>query len=84
VKVGPPRVAESPVHLECQEISTQEIGGNRLILGEVVHGSVDDRFVDRETNRILTEQLRPVGRMHGRAGYTRTRDLFEIARPKQP
>ncbi|MFL3658375.1 MAG: flavin reductase family protein [Opitutales bacterium] len=84
VKVGPPRVAESPVHLECQEISTQEIGGNRLILGKVVHGSVDDRFVDRETNRILTEQLRPVGRMHGRAGYTRTRDLFEIARPKQP
>jgi flavin reductase (DIM6/NTAB) family NADH-FMN oxidoreductase RutF len=83
VKVGPPRIAESPVHLECQEISTQEIGGNRLILGKVVHGSVDDRFVDAETKRILTNQLHPVGRMYGPAGYTRTRDLFEIPRPKQ-
>lgn len=82
-KVKPPRIAESPVHLECQEISTQEIGGNRLILGKVVHASVDDRFVDSETKRVLTDQLQPIGRMHGRSGYARTSDLFDIDRPKQ-
>lgn len=36
VSVKPPRIAESPVHLECREIATQEIGGNRLIIGEVL------------------------------------------------
>lgn len=79
--VSPPRIAESPVHLECRKYSIQEIGGNRLILGEVVHGAVDDRYLNAATRKIQTEQLHPVGRMHGPAGYTRTRDLFEIERP---
>lgn len=82
VQVKPPRIAESPVHLECREIATQEIGGNRLIVGEVLHGFVEDRFVDPVTKRIVAERMHPIGRMHGLGGYTRTRDLFEIQRPK--
>ncbi len=79
--VVPPRIAECPVHLECRLHSTQEIGRNRLVLGEVVHGAVDDAYFDSETKKIVTEQIHPVGRMHGPAGYTRTRDGFEIERP---
>ncbi len=81
VTVAPPRIAESPVHLECRRLSIQEIGVNRLILGTVVHGGVDDEFYDATSKRILTDKIGPVGRMHGPAGYTRTHDLFEIERP---
>ncbi len=81
VAVAPPRIAESPVHLECRKLSIQEIGANRLILGTVIHGGVDDAFYDVTSKRILTDKIHPVGRMHGPAGYTRTRDLFEIERP---
>lgn len=81
VSVKPPRIAESPVHLECREIATQEIGDNRLIIGEVLRGAVDDEFVDPITKRIQTERMGPVGRMHGLSGYARTSDLFDIVRP---
>jgi flavin reductase (DIM6/NTAB) family NADH-FMN oxidoreductase RutF len=81
ISVVPPRIAESPVHLECRRLSIQEIGANRLILGTVVHGGVDDEFYDADSERILTDKIGPVGRMHGPASYTRTHDLFEIERP---
>jgi hypothetical protein len=47
----------------------------------VVHGGVDDEFYDADSERILTDKIGPVGRMHGPASYTRTHDLFEIERP---
>ncbi len=80
-RVSPPRIAESPVHLECRKYSIQEIGNNRLILGEVLQCSVDDQLYDTTNRRILTDQIHPVGRMHGPAGYTKTRGIFEIGRP---
>ncbi len=82
VAVAPPRIAESPVHLECRKLSIQEIGANRLILGTVVHAGVDDEYFDVAENRILTSKVKPVGRMHGPSCYTRTRDQFDIERPK--
>ncbi len=83
-QVRPPRIAESPVHLECQEYATQEIGGNRLVIGKVIHAAIDDAYFDKDSNRVLTEQLHPVGRMHGPTGYTRTDDQFHIPRPTKP
>jgi len=80
--VSPPRIAESPVHREGRKMSIQEIGVNRLIVGNVVHAGVDDDYFDASAKRILTSKIGPVGRMHGPSGYTRTRDLFEIERPK--
>lgn len=81
-RVSPPRISESPVNLECELISIQELEGNRLILGKVIHASVDDQFYDNSANRVLTEDLKPIGRMHGPAGYNRTTDYFEIKRPQ--
>jgi hypothetical protein len=39
-------------------------------------------LVDREKLRIHGERLLAIGRMHGRGWYTRTRDLFELVRPR--
>ena len=81
--IRPPRVAESRVNMECKlvqivEVSTRPLGGS-LILGEVVRFHVDDAIF--ENFRIDPEKLRAIGRMGGTA-YTRTRDRFEMIRPK--
>lgn len=80
-KVAPPRIAASPVALECVHTQTIEIGGNRLIVGEIIHAYIDDEFYDSETGRARTDTMRIVGRMHGSDGYLRSSDFFEIQRP---
>jgi flavin reductase (DIM6/NTAB) family NADH-FMN oxidoreductase RutF len=82
--VHPPRVAESPVSMECKllqivEISAQPMGGN-IVIGEVVRFHVDDGIIDRSSYRIDAEKLKAVGRMSG-FDYSRTRDRFSLVRP---
>lgn len=85
VAVAPPRVAESPVAMECLthqivEVSDQP-GGGSLVLGTVVRMHVRDDLL--EDGRILTERWHPVARMAG-ATYARVTDTFELARPVLP
>jgi flavin reductase (DIM6/NTAB) family NADH-FMN oxidoreductase RutF len=80
--VKPPRVAESPVQMECRlrqiiEVSDRPTGGS-IVLGEVVRFHVDDALV--ENFRINPEKLAAIGRMGG-AIYVRTRDRFDLKRP---
>jgi flavin reductase (DIM6/NTAB) family NADH-FMN oxidoreductase RutF len=82
--VHAPRVAESPVSMECRllqvvEISARPLGGN-IVIGEVVRFHVDDRVIDAGSYRVDAEKLRAVGRMSG-YDYARTRDRFSIVRP---
>ena len=82
--VKPPRVAESPVNFECRlylaiEFS-EEPGGGNLVIGEIVRFHVADHIVDNF--KIDPDKLRAVGRMGGPTGYTRTRDRFDMIRPK--
>jgi flavin reductase (DIM6/NTAB) family NADH-FMN oxidoreductase RutF len=81
--VKPPRVAESHVNMECKLYLTIEFselpGGGNLVLGEVVRFHVDDRIVDNF--KIDPDKLRAIGRMGGNS-YTRTRDRFDMIRPK--
>jgi len=82
--VKPPRVTESHVSMECRlylsiEFS-EEPGGGNLIIGEVLRFHVDDRIV--ENYKIDPDKLRAIGRMGGPTGYTRTRDRFDMIRPK--
>lgn len=79
--VKPPRIAESPASLECRLIEIKPVGGNRLIIGEVVHAHVRDDCYDAEAAHVLTEQLRVVGRMHGADGYVVARDILKLPRP---
>ena len=82
--VKPPRVAESHVNMECRLYLTiefsEEPGGGNLVIGEVVRFHVDDRLV--ENYKIDPDKLRPIGRMGGPTSYTRTRDRFDMVRPK--
>ncbi len=80
VKVSPPRLAASPVQLECRLYQVVEMGENRIVLGEVVFLHVQDEFVDSDTKRIHAEALGLIGRMHGGGWYARTTDLFEMPR----
>lgn len=81
--VRPPRVAESRVQMECRlrqviAISDKPGGGN-LILGDVVRFHVDAGIVNGY--KVDPDQLRAIGRMGGPT-YVRTRDRFDMARPK--
>jgi flavin reductase (DIM6/NTAB) family NADH-FMN oxidoreductase RutF len=79
-QIAPPRIAESPVNLECREHTTLHIGSNRVIIAEVLHFHIRDEFLDAENLYVQTEQLQVIARMHGRGWYARTSDLFDMPR----
>jgi len=78
----PPRIAESPASLECVEWGTLQIGGNRLIIGLVKRVHVRDELFDSQTQQIRSELFHVIGRMASPNWYCRTRDRFEMVRPK--
>jgi flavin reductase (DIM6/NTAB) family NADH-FMN oxidoreductase RutF len=80
VKVGPPRIAKSPVSYECRRFEMLDIGGGAtLVLGRVLAVHVqDDAVLDREGCYIDVTKLDLVARMHGRGWYARTTALFEM------
>ena len=83
LKIKPPRIAESPVHLECKlmqiiPVGNGAIAGN-LVLGEVVMIHVDDAVLD-EKGRVDPRKLQTVARLGGDF-WCRTSDLFEMKRP---
>lgn len=81
-KIGVPRIAESPVALECTLMQTIDLGNGRvLILGKVVAMYVrDDAVLDRDKCYVDTPALKLIARMHGRGEYARTADLFTMLR----
>ena len=81
-KVKPPRIAESPVALECERFATLEVGLERaLVLGRVVAMHIlDEAVMDHARCYIDTPKLDLIGRMAGAGGYVRTTDRFEVPR----
>jgi len=80
VAVAAPRIAESPVQLECRLAQIVTLGDNNIVLGEVVFLHIRDEFVDTEKRRVHTDSLHLIGRMHGGGWYARTSDLFDMPR----
>lgn len=82
-RVKPPRIAESPVHLECKLRQIISIGDGpisaNLVIGEVVTIHVDDAVLD-ENGRVDPRKLQTIARLGGDF-YCRTSDLFELKRP---
>jgi len=80
--VKPPRVAESPVNMECRLVQVIKIGEgaheNGLVLGEIVMVHVRDDIING--HRIDHQKLRPTGRLAGNM-YCHTTDVFEMVRP---
>jgi flavin reductase (DIM6/NTAB) family NADH-FMN oxidoreductase RutF len=81
--VGVPRIAESPVALECVPMHFLELGAGRVIVAaRVLSVYVDDNAVlDASKCHIDTPVLDLIGRMHGRGEYAYTRELFTMLRP---
>lgn len=81
LKVKVPRIAESPVALECEIFQFVPAGRHTIVLGRVVAQYVrDDCVLDAAKFYIDTPRLGLVGRMHGRGWYARTTDRIEIPR----
>ena len=83
VQVAPPRVAESPLHMECrvERLITLGRSATTLAIGEVVLFHVaDDLWTGYD---IEVEKLRPLGRL-GRALYAPMGPILEIPRPTLP
>ncbi len=79
--IKPPRIAECPVALECEEHQTIEIGANRLVIGIVKHIFAQDGLLDPTNYRLDQKDWTPIGRMASPDWYTHTKELFEIERP---
>ena len=83
VKVKPPRLAESPAHLECKLLQIIPVGNGpisaNLIIGEVVAIHVDDAILD-EKGRVDPRKLQTVARLGGDF-WCHTTNLFEMKRP---
>lgn len=83
LKVKPPRVAETPVSLECKlqqivPLGDGPLAGN-LVIGEVQVMHIDDAVLDAR-GRVDPRKLKLIARLGGDF-YCRTSDLFEIKRP---
>jgi len=76
-----PRIAESPVALECKIFQFVPAGRQVIVLGSVVAIHVrDDCVLDAAKFYLDTPKMELVGRMHGRGWYARTTDRIEIPR----
>lgn len=76
-----PRIAESPVALECRIFQFVPVGHHVIVMGRVVALHVrDDCVLDAEKFYLDTPRMELVGRMHGRGWYARTTDRVEIPR----
>jgi flavin reductase (DIM6/NTAB) family NADH-FMN oxidoreductase RutF len=79
--VHPPRIAESPVSLECVEWGTLQIGENRVVIGLIKRIHLRDELFDAEKKRIRGDKLFLIGRMASPHWYCKTRERFEMIRP---
>jgi flavin reductase (DIM6/NTAB) family NADH-FMN oxidoreductase RutF len=81
-RVKPPRIADSPVALECKLLQIVDLGPSTgLVLGQVLAMHVrDEAVLDTERHHVDTAALKLIGRMHGAGWYARTSDLFEMPR----
>ena len=80
-QVKPPRIAESPVNMECkliEELRFGEGGKRSIVLGEVLRFHIRDEVL-APGGRIDLDAMKPVGRLAG-SGYVRISDRFDMKR----
>ena len=81
-----PRIAASPVALECRLFEIIEPGGSStILLARIIYVHVrETAFEDLSKLHIDPAKMHLIGRMHGGGGYTTTRDIFNIDRKSWP
>jgi len=84
-KVRSPRVAESPISMECKLERILEFGDsqnvNRMVIGEIVRAHLRDDIL--RDGLVDASKLKAIARL-GADFYCRTGDLFEMKRPIYP
>jgi flavin reductase (DIM6/NTAB) family NADH-FMN oxidoreductase RutF len=81
-RVAPPRVAESPVALECRLERDLELGDSTVVIGRVLHAAVTTDVLDgdpREGGLPTIDKLRPLARL-GRDEWSTIGEVLEITR----
>jgi flavin reductase (DIM6/NTAB) family NADH-FMN oxidoreductase RutF len=77
LEVAPPRVARSPVALECKLHTTLTFGTGTVVMGRVVHAAIDeDALVD---GRPAIDRLAPLSRL-GANEWATLGEIREITR----
>ena len=79
--VHAPRVAESPVNMECRLNQVVAVGDgtkHAIVIGEIVLMHIRDDIING--HRINHQRLKPVGRLAGNM-YCTTHDVYELVRP---
>ena len=86
LRVRPPRVAESMVHLECALHQIVPVGDGPLsaniIIGRVLLIHIHDSVIGFD-GHVDAAKLDTIGRL-GASLYARTRERFEMERPRPP
>jgi flavin reductase (DIM6/NTAB) family NADH-FMN oxidoreductase RutF len=77
--VKPPRIAESPVQMECRLEKLVEVAGTAVILGRVLLYHVQDALL--EDGAVAPDKLRPVARLGGDL-YAHLGEIFAKSRPR--
>lgn len=82
--VAPPRVAASPIAIECRLHRIVEVGDSFLVIGEVLCIAVAEEVLDPEAKRVRPsyQKLRPVSRLGGPDEWAGPGELFRLTRPK--
>jgi flavin reductase (DIM6/NTAB) family NADH-FMN oxidoreductase RutF len=75
--IAVPRMAEAQASLECRLHSSQTLGSNTLIIGEVVMFQVADHLLGPGMSIV---NFAPVGRLGSPSVYCRTTDRFDVPR----
>jgi len=85
VVVRPPRVAESPIHLECELIQIVEVGeptpgSGNVVIGRVVYAHVAEEAWNGARHHIDIGKIKQVSRLAGN-NYAPVREVFSLQRP---
>ncbi|WP_069817094.1 flavin reductase family protein [Streptomyces sp. TP-A0874] len=77
LRVKPPRVAASPVALECELHSTTRLGDSTVVFGTVVHAAVSKEVIVEGHPEVT--KLRPLARL-GKNEWSSMGEILEIER----
>ena len=62
--VAPAAIAESPCAMECRVVQTVRYPSRSIVLGEVVHMSVQDACLDATGRYVRPDAYQPIARLH--------------------
>ncbi|WP_241127935.1 flavin reductase family protein [Novosphingobium terrae] len=85
IHIDVPRLAISPVALECRLMQAVPFGvGRNILIADILSAHVrNDAVLNAERGHIDAFALEMVGRMHGGGWYARARDGFRLPRLKE-